>query len=93
MMKSSSKVSQLIKDDIQSKIIQIYKSVDPEINTFYYTRKINELIKDFNKNVKLGKKEDICSEKTILLISYADNLKIKGEKNTLNIFNIFLKKA
>ena len=74
-MKSSSKVSQLIKDDIQSKIIQIYKSVDPEINTFYYTRKINELIKDFNKNVKLGKKEDICSEKTILLISYADNLK------------------
>ena len=93
MMKSSSKVSQLIKDDIQSKIIQIYKSVDPEINTFYYTRKINELIKDFNKNVKLGKKEDICSEKTILLISYADNLKIKGEKNTLNIFNTFLKKG
>ena len=74
MMKSSSKVSQLIKDDIQSKIIQIYKSVDPEINTFYYTRKINELIKDFNQNINLGKKEDICSEKTILLICYADNL-------------------
>ena len=92
MMKNSSKVSQLIKDDIQSKIIQIYKSVDPEINTFYYTRKINELIKDFNQNIKLGKKEDICSEKTILLICYADNLKIKGEKNTLNIFNSFFKK-
>ncbi len=91
-MKNSSKVSQLIKDDIQSKIIQIYKSVDPEINTFYYTRKINDLIKDFNQNIKLGKKEDICSEKTILLISYADNLKIKGEKNTLNIFNSFFKK-
>ena len=88
MMKSSSKVSQLIKDDIQSKIIQIYKSVDPEINTFYYTRKINELIKDFNKNVKLGKKEDICSEKTILLISYADNLKIKGEKNIPDHYNL-----
>ena len=92
MMKSSSKVSQLIKDDIQSKIIQIYKSVDPKINTFYYTRKINEIIKDFNQNIKLGKKEDICSEKTILLICYADNLKIKGEKNTLNIFNSFFKK-
>ncbi|MAJ57345.1 MAG: alpha-amylase [Candidatus Pelagibacter sp.] len=92
MMKNSSKVSQLIKDDIQSKIIQIYKSVDSEINTFYYTRKINELIKNFNQNARLGKKEDICSEKTILLISYADNLKIKGEKNTLNIFNTFFKK-
>ena len=39
MMKSSSKVSQLIKDDIQSKIIQIYKSVDPEINTFLLYKK------------------------------------------------------
>ena len=48
--------------------------------------------KDFNQNINLGKKEDICSEKTILLICYADNLKIKGEKNTLNIFNSFFKK-
>ena len=91
-MKNLSKVSQIYKDDIQLKISKIYGSVNPQVNTYYYSRKIKDLIKDFNQSNKIARKEDICSEKTILLISYADNLKIRGEKNTLNIFNIFFKK-
>ena len=92
MTKNLGKVSQLYEDDIQSKIFKIYKSESFEINTLYYSRKIKELIKNFNQNIKPIKKEDICSEKTVLLISYADNLRIKGEKNTLNIFSNFFKK-
>ena len=75
-MKNLSKVSQIYKDDIQLKISKIYGSVNPQVNTYYYSRKIKDLIKDFNQSNKLARKEDICSEKTILLISYADNLKI-----------------
>ena len=44
MMKSSSKVSQLIKDDIQSKIIQIYKSV-----LFIIQEKLTNLLKTLIK--------------------------------------------
>ena len=76
MTKNLGKVSQLYEDDIQSKIFKIYKSESFKINTLYYTRKIKELIKNFNKNIKLIKQEDICSEKTVLLISYADNIRI-----------------
>ena len=85
-MKNLNKVSQIYKDDIQLKISKIYGSVNPEINTYYYSRKIKDLIKNFNQSNKLARKEDICSEKTILLISYADNLKIKGEKNTCLLY-------
>ena len=92
MTKNLGKVSQLYEDDIQSKIFKIYKSENFKINTLYYTRKIKELIKNFNQNIKSIKKEDICSEKTVLLISYADNLRTKGEKNTLTIFSNFFKK-
>ena len=69
-MKNLSKVSQIYKDDIQLKISKIYGSVNPQVNTYYYSRKIKDLIKDFNQSNKLARKEDICSEKTILLISY-----------------------
>ena len=92
MTKNLDKVSQLYEDDIQSKIFKIYKSESFEINTSYYARKIKELINNFNQNIKSIQKEDIYSEKTVLLISYADNLRIKGEKNTLNTFSNFFKK-
>ena len=69
MTKNLDKVSQLYEDDIQSKIFKIYKSENFEINTLYYTRKIKQLIKNFNQNFKSIQKEDICSEKTVLLIS------------------------
>ena len=82
IMKNLNKVSKIYKDDIRLKISKIYGSVNPEVNTYYYTSKIKDLIKDFNQSNKLVRKEDICSEKTILLISYADNLKSKGESYT-----------
>ena len=81
MTKNLGKVSQLYEDDIQSKIFKIYKSENFKINTLYYTRKIKELIKNFNQNIKSIKKK-IFALRNCFVNIYADNLRTKIEKHT-----------
>ncbi|GIR62899.1 MAG: sucrose phosphorylase [Alphaproteobacteria bacterium] len=71
---------------IYKKLLFIYRNEKTRFNIKYYSDLILELIKTFQKDYKF--KNKIISEKTLLLISYGDNLKNKNEVplKTLKIF-------
>ena len=82
---------------INEKLLFIYRNEKTRFNIKYYSDLILDLIKTFQKDYKF--KNKIISEKTLLLISYGDNLKNKNEvplktlkkffeKNLKNFFEI-----
>ena len=82
---------------INEKLKFIYRDEKLKFNIKHYSNIILDLIKKFQKDYKL--KSTSVSEKTILLISYGDNLKVKNkvplkvlkdffEENFQNVFEI-----
>ena len=79
---------------IYKKLLFIYRNEKTRFNIKYYSDLILELIKTFQKDYKF--KKEIISEKSLLLISYGDNLKNKNEvplKTLKNFFEKNLKKC
>ena len=62
---------------INEKLKFIYRNEKLKFNVKHYSNIILDLIKKFQKDYKL--KSTSVSEKTILLISYGDNLKVKNK--------------
>ena len=81
-------------NDIKNKLILIYDNNEDNININYYENKIKSLITNFNKVHNSPIKFE-WSQKTALLISYADNIYLDEQKNTIKVLekfhNIFLK--
>ena len=75
---------------INEKLKFIYRNEKTRFNIKHYSDLILDLIKTFQKDYKFKKK--IISEKTLLLISYGDNLKNKNEVPLKVLKEIFLKK-
>ena len=74
---------------IYKKLLFIYRNEKTRFNIKYYSDLILDLIKTFQKDYKFKKK--IISEKTLLLISYGDNLKNKNEVPLKTLKNFFEK--
>ena len=74
---------------IFKKLLFIYRNEKKRFNIKYYSDLILELIKTFQKDYKF--KKEIISEKTLLLISYGDNLKNKNEVPLKTLKNFFEK--
>ena len=74
---------------INEKLSFIYRNEKTGFNIKYYLDLILDLIKTFQKDYKFKKK--IISEKTLLLISYGDNLKNKNEVPLKALKNFFKK--
>ena len=74
---------------IYKKLLFIYRNEKTRFNIKYYSDLILELIKTFQKDYKF--KNKIISEKTLLLISYGDNLKNKNEVPLKTLKNFFEK--
>ena len=74
---------------IYKKLLFIYRNEKTRFNIKYYSDLILELIKTFQKDYKF--KKEIISEKTLLLISYGDNLKNKNEVPLKTLKNFFEK--
>jgi len=72
-MKNTNRDIKNIDQLINEKLLFIYRNEKTGFNIKYYSDLILDLIKTFQKDYKLKKK--IISEKTLLLISYGDNLK------------------
>ena len=62
---------------INEKLKFIYRDEKLKFNVKHYSNIILDLIQKFQKDYKL--KSTFVSEKTILLISYGDNLKVKNK--------------
>ena len=74
---------------IYKKLLFIYRNEKTGFNIKYYSDLILDLIKTFQKDYKF--KKEIISEKTLLLISYGDNLKNKNEVPLKTLKNFFEK--
>ena len=74
---------------IYKKLLFIYRNEKTRFNIKYYSDLILDLIKTFQKDYKF--KKEIISEKTLLLISYGDNLKNKNEVPLKTLKNFFEK--
>ena len=74
---------------IYKKLLFIYRNEKTRFNIKYYSDLILELIKTFQKDYKF--KKEIISEKSLLLISYGDNLKNKNEVPLKTLKNFFEK--
>ena len=74
---------------IYKKLLFIYRNEKTRFNIKYYSDLILELIKTFQKDYKF--KKEIISEKSLLLISYGDNLKNKNEVSLKTLKNFFEK--
>ena len=74
---------------IYKKLLFIYRNEKTRFNIKYYLDLILELIKTFQKDYKF--KKEIISEKSLLLISYGDNLKNKNEVPLKTLKNFFEK--
>ncbi len=74
---------------IHKKLSFIYRNEKTRFNIKYYSDLILDLIKTFQKDYKF--KNKIISEKTLLLISYGDNLKNKNEVPLKTLKNFFEK--
>ena len=74
---------------ISKKLLFIYRNEKTRFNIKYYSDLILELIKTFQKDYKF--KKEIISEKSLLLISYGDNLKNKNEVPLKTLKNFFEK--
>ena len=79
----------VINKDIVTKLKFIYKNKISKIEIDKYSEQICKLINKFNENKNYFREND-WSQKTFLLISYADNLSSKNEKpiKTLDKFLI-----
>jgi len=79
------------KKSIKKKLNLIYKKNVPEKNLNIHANEIFEVIDRYNKFGKKGKKVRI-SEKTAVLICYADSLLNGNKEKTIKIFKKFYKK-
>ena len=72
-----------------NKIFQdLYKSYEDKNDLKFYSSEISNLIKDFNRRIKLSKNL-IIDEKLSVLITYADNITAGKNKKKLKIFKSF----
>ena len=88
-MKNTNRDIKNIDQLINEKLLFIYRNEKTGFNIKYYSDLILDLIKTFQKDYKL--KKNIISEKTLLLISYGDNLKNKNEVPLKALKNFFEK--
>ena len=84
-------LSQKSKKNIQRKLNFIYKTNKSKKNLKIYADEIFNVINRYNNYGKKGKRIKI-SEKTSVLISYADNLIDSNKEKTIKIFRKFYKK-
>ncbi len=74
MQKSKNKFKENTNLDILKRLNYIYNRIIPEDKTLEYSKKINQLINSYkSKNISTDVNEP-WSEKTVLLITYADNI-------------------
>ena len=66
----------------------LYKSYEDKNDLKFYSSEISNLIKDFNRRIKLSKNL-IIDEKLSVLITYADNITAGKNKKKLKIFKSF----
>ena len=84
-------LSQQRKKDIKRKLNLIYKSKKSKKDLKIYADEIFQVINDYNKFGKKGKKLNV-SEKTSALICYGDSLLNNNKEKTIKIFKKFYKK-
>ena len=84
-------LSQLSKKNIKKKLNSIYKFGNSKKNINIYADEIFRVINRYNKFGKKRKKIQI-SEKTSVLICYADSLLNGSSEKTIKIFRKFYKK-
>ena len=88
-MKNTNNEIKNIDQLINEKLLFIFRNEKTRFNIKYYSDLILELIKTFQKDYKF--KKEIISEKSLLLISYGDNLKNKNEVPLKTLKNFFEK--
>ena len=84
-------LSQQRKKDIKRKLNLIYKSKKSKKDLKIYADEIFQVINNYNKFGKKGKKLNV-SEKTSALICYGDSLLNNNKEKTIKIFRKFYKK-
>ena len=92
MQNLQNRANNTINLDILKRLNYIYKSIIPEDKTLEYAKKIDELINEYKSKSTFKKKEESWSEKTVLLITYADNVNKGVRGKTINDFTLFFKK-
>ena len=92
MQNSENKSNNSINLDILKRLRYIYGSIITEEKTLDYAKQINELIYNYKSKSAFEKKSESWSEKTILLITYADNTNKGVSGKTLEDFTFFYKK-
>ena len=92
MQNLQNRANNTINLDILKRLNYIYKSIIPEDKTLEYAKKIDELINEYKSKSTSKKKEESWSEKTVLLITYADNINKGVSGKTLEDFTLFYKK-
>jgi len=74
-----------------NKIFQdLYKSYEDKNDLKFYSSEISNLIKDFNRRIKLSKNL-IIDEKLSVLITYADNITAGKNKKNSKFLKVFMK--
>ena len=92
MQNSQNKSNNPINLDILKRLRYIYGSIITEEKTLGYAKQINELIYNYKSKSAFEKKSESWSEKTILLITYADNINKGVSGKTLENFTLLYKK-
>ena len=92
MQNLQNKFNNSINLDILKRLNYIYKSIIPEDKTLEYAKQIDELIYNYKSKSTFKKKEESWSEKTLLLITYADNVNQGVRGKTISDFTFFFKK-
>ena len=92
MQNLQNKANNAINLDILKRLRYIYGSIITEEKTLGYAKQINELIYNYKSKTNFKKKEESWSEKTVLLITYADNVNKGVRGKTINDFTLFFKK-
>ena len=92
MQNLQNKANNAINLDILKRLRYIYGSIITEEKTLGYAKRINELIDNYKSKSNFKKKEESWSEKTVLLITYADNINKGVSGKTLEDLTLFYKK-
>ncbi len=92
MQNSKIKVNENINLDILKRLNYIYHTIISEDKTLEYSKKINKLLNHYKKLETKIETEDVWSEDTILLITYADSISKSASGRSLKNFGTFYKK-
>ena len=86
MQKSKNKFEENINLDILKRLNYIYDKIISKEKTLEYSKKINRLINHYKKTEVKNEINDVWSENTILLITYADSVNKGMLGKSLNNF-------